>query len=615
MKKLAPGQLKEIVSSHEKWLESGGAQGKMADLRGADLRKTKLQKANLQEAVLQGADLQGADLRGANLQDALLKSANLQDANLEGAHLQRANLQEANLENANLVKADIHNANLQGTNLRESNLQNADLREANNLSPKQLAGSNLTGVALPKYVGVEGLERAAEASKNAKRLFQFMLWGCIYAWLTIAGTNDVKLLTNSASSPLPIIGTVIQIVWFYFAAPILLLACYGYFHIYLQSLWEELAYQPAIFPDGKRLDEKAYPWILNGFVYTFFKRLRDERPHLAGLKSFISILLAWGVVPITLGLFWWRYLTRHDWGVTTLHIILLLVSLWAGSRFYFLSAATFRGEKKFSWRQALAHMENRVVAGTMLVLIVVLIPIYSLGAINRSYPKPLDYLFSCTVADFRGSDVSTKPPNWDGKIEDVKGAILKGRNLQSVRASRAFLVKADLREANLVSADFWEANLRKANLQKANLKGAYLSGANLQEIDLELVNLQGAYLTGANLKKANLQRANLQGASLGDANLRGANLWKANLKKANLWLANLHKASLIWADLEDAKLEGANLQGANLQGANLKGTNLQGAHLEGADLTDATDLTHKQIESAYTDERTKLPAYLQASRD
>ena len=85
-----------------------------------------------------------------------------------------------------------------------------------------------------------------------------MLLGCVYSWLTIATTTDVKLLTNTASSPLPIIGTEIPIAWFYIAAPLVLIALYLYFHFYLQGLWESLASLPAIFPDGKRLDERAY---------------------------------------------------------------------------------------------------------------------------------------------------------------------------------------------------------------------------------------------------------------------------------------------------------------------------------------------------------------------
>jgi hypothetical protein len=49
----------------------------------------------------------------------------------------------------------------------------------------------------------------------------------VYSWLTIATTTDVRLVTNSASSPLPIIGTEIPVVGFYWA-PALLLAMYLY---------------------------------------------------------------------------------------------------------------------------------------------------------------------------------------------------------------------------------------------------------------------------------------------------------------------------------------------------------------------------------------------------
>ncbi len=97
-----------------------------------------------------------------------------------------------------------------------------------------------------------------------------MLLGCAYAWLTIATTTDARLLTNSASSPLPIIGTDIPIAWFYWAAPVLLLGLYSYFHLYLQRLWEGLSELPAVFPDGKALHKNAYPWLLNGLVRAHF---------------------------------------------------------------------------------------------------------------------------------------------------------------------------------------------------------------------------------------------------------------------------------------------------------------------------------------------------------
>ncbi|MFQ5914720.1 MAG: pentapeptide repeat-containing protein [Nitrospinota bacterium] len=131
------------------------------------------------------------------------------------------------------------------------------------------------------------------------------------------------------------------------------------------------------------------------------------------------------------------------------------------------------------------------------------------------------------------------------------------------------------------------AILDGADLRRANLFKIKLRGAGLRRADLE-----GAILGEASLEKADLFRANLEGANLGEAKLEGADLFGANLKGANFFRA----------DLEGAFLWGANLKGANLGGANLKGANLCGANLKGVKF-----ITRKQIESAVTNERTRLP--------
>ena len=130
-----------------------------------------------------------------------------------------------------------------------------------------------------------------------------MLLACVYSWLTIATTTDARLLTNSASSPLPIIGTEIPIAYFYWAAPFILVALYVYLHFYLQRLWDGLAGLPAIFPDGKRVDQRAYPWLLNSLVRQHFDLLKD-RSLIAKSEELITIFLAWWVVPLTLIGFW-----------------------------------------------------------------------------------------------------------------------------------------------------------------------------------------------------------------------------------------------------------------------------------------------------------------------
>ena len=53
--------------------------------------------------------------------------------------------------------------------------------------------------------------------------------------------------------------------------------------------------------------------------------------------------------------------------------------------------------------------------------------------------------------------------------------------------------------------------------------------------------------------------------------------------------------------------KGTNLANADLTGADLNQAELVQANLRGADLSEARDLTQKQVDSAYGDEKTKLP--------
>jgi uncharacterized protein YjbI with pentapeptide repeats len=64
---------------------------------------------------------------------------------------------------------------------------------------------------------------------------------------------------------------------------------------------------------------------------------------------------------------------------------------------------------------------------------------------------------------------------------DLRGADLRGANLEEADLSGANLADADLREADLGWAGLFRADLRKADLGGANLEGADLSRADLYE--------------------------------------------------------------------------------------------------------------------------------------
>lgn len=498
-----------------------------------------------------GRHFTGAKLANVDLSGSDLRNANLTDADLTGINLEHADLSDANLQGATLLRGK----------LRDANLENADLSRAVGLLPAQLAGTNLAGARLPEKFGdFDGLRVVEEESKNARTLFFGTLLSCVYGWLTIASTSDVLLLTNSASSPLPIIGASIPIVSFYVVGPLILLLLYIYLHLHLQRLWERLADLPAVFPDGRSLGKRAYPWLLTGLVYSYNPYLKDRRPPLSRLQSAVSLLIAWWLMPLTIALFWLRYLRRHDWIGTVLHIVVLVGAIAAGVILYRLAVSTLRGQRRNPVPlKNLFTQTATFVRALWIALLAAMIYILSLGAIEgvppeyeiaggeksliqadvtptdvrRWVPRLLQALGNKSFADLREVDVSTRLQNWKGQEEDeltmVKRGRLRGANLRFADATRGFLVGADLSRANLQGSYLFHANLRRAELTWADLKESFayeadLQGANLQNADLRGVDFTGANLSGANLKGARLDNANLENSNLNKTNLSGTSL-------------------------------------------------------------------------------------------
>ncbi|MDX1482975.1 MAG: pentapeptide repeat-containing protein [Alphaproteobacteria bacterium] len=461
------------------------------------------------------------------------------------------------------------------------------------------------------------MARAEEISRIARPIFIGLLVGCVYSWLTIATTTDARLLTNSASSPLPIIGTEIPIAGFYWVAPILLLGVYLYLHLYLQRLWTGLSELPAVFPDGRPLDKRVYPWLMGGLVRGHFKGLKDDRTLLTRVENWTTIALAWLIVPTTVLLFWGRYLPRHDWFGTSLQISVLWLAIAVAVIFYRRMRAKLRGLTRREtgpapvWEGAVYLSPLKSIFVLSLILVAIGSVVVSCGAIEGKVERNLagivgrwndpatwvPYAFNSvgyrTYADVALRDVSTKPTGWTGlsardknkldksllekaraELAQVKGAQLRAADLRYANATNAFLSKADLNDADLRGARLGHAALRETQLKNADLRGAYLVNADLRDADLQGAKLQRAHLARARLRGANLQETSLQGANLESADLRGAVLWRADLRGVRF--------GTVFSRLPNTNLSGANL-GASL------------------------NLTKRQLHKACGDHETKLP--------
>ncbi|MDO8055926.1 MAG: pentapeptide repeat-containing protein, partial [Candidatus Hermodarchaeota archaeon] len=334
-----------------------------------------------------------------------------------------------------------------------------------------------------------------------------------------------------------------------------------------------------------------------------------------------------------------------------------------GIWFLKLTRQTLQGKTsaRLGRRKALWDIKNYLRGAALVATSAVFffISLYGMN-IGRSYNLGIFHLIAFTgyrpYAELSKADLSTKPPNWAGKEEQidlVKGARLEGANLQYASGYNAFLVKADLRGADLSHGEFQSADLRRANLEWADLEWANLmladmTGANLDHADLQRADLSGVVgltpnavrkafnwmlaeydeelaqelglpsgygrwnpnfrgydFRGTTMIGADLQGADLSEAKLEDVFLKGAILIEANLKRANLRKADLQEADLKGANLEEASLANASLAFATVEEANLRGADISGAYLR-----TSKGLTQEQLDDACGDEKTDLPSGL-----
>jgi uncharacterized protein YjbI with pentapeptide repeats len=407
----------------------------------------------------------------------------------------------------------------------------------------QLGGADVTNAILPGEIkSFEGLKTVEEASKISKRLFTMLLSALGFSLLTILATKDVPLLTNSTTLPLPIIQAPVPLASFYWITPILITGFFLYFLLNLLHLYKLISRLPAVFPDGTPLDEKMYPWLLNTLVREFFPILKEKKINLFLWRKIIIGFLTWWFTPIVLVYFWFRYLPRHDFMWSYLHISCIALVVFLAIDVYFKTIQTLKNNPKYL--QPLKYICQISGVALSLVLLVNITDHPQLennGNPNRKPPYPYQdvgiyYLNTWLKANFAEQDVSHKPANWSKEqpTEVVNGASLEGANLDYANAKGTFLVRAKLSGASLKHAHFDGANLTGADLTKANL-----TETNFTEADLTKANL-----TKANLTEANLTEANLTGATLDETNLTEATLYNVNITGVTFHNTNLTGATL-----------------------------------------------------------------------
>ena len=395
---------------------------------------------------------------------------------------------------------------------------------------------------------------------------------------------------------------------------------YFTFHFHLQRLWNAALELPAVFPDGRALGQTA-PRIIAGLLGAHFRWMNREGAGALAVEKIISLLLAYGVAPAVMLLYWARYLTLQDFHGTTLQALVAAAAV--GITLYVMTRVG-RPQEKWALEEKpvrrftdkLKTVNFAAVTGGFCVFLLLLsvgtlkgiprekalAPQFMTFDVRRWAPSFLSVFGLDPWARLPEAVISTAPQNWSGsddQVSPVEGAQLNGRSLRYAEAygiflANAHLFRSDLQGAFMSEADLRGADLSQSSLRLADLDRARMSHSNLNRADLSGANLARADLRNADLSYASLDKATMVDAQLGSASFYGAHLPFASLVRANLEKADLRGANLEGADLEHADVQQAYLWSAKLPGAHLRNTQLQGAILIGADLQGA-DLGEAQL--------------------
>jgi uncharacterized protein YjbI with pentapeptide repeats len=280
---------------------------------------------------------------------------------------------------------------------------------------------------------------------------------------------------------------------------------------------------------------------MNDFVRAHFTKLNKGRPFLSYFQAWVSTLLAWWLVPITLFLFWGRYMRRHELFWTICHAFLLAVAIISAVRLYRIAGETLRGNEResFSWKDVISRRSTyvRLAFATTLIAVLVVISVSAIyGSANSSMSRMMEAAGYSLFANINNADVCIKPPNWTGKsvaeLDLVTGANLAWKDLRHAHGYQSFFVHANLEGSQMEESSLVFADFRRASARGIHLDDALMLSSRLNEADLTVASMKRANLSKASLVSSELSQAHLENAKFSETDLTAARLVGSNLTSA-----------------------------------------------------------------------------------
>ncbi len=440
-------------------------------------------------------------------------------------------------------------------------------------------------------------------TNNARNTWFALLAALVFVGVTLLSVKPIDFYGVGRATQLPLVGVSVPTNFFFYAAPALTVAIYGYFHLYLIRLWDALSEAPARI-NGTRLSDAAAPWLITDSAVAIRQWLRRDycsTPRtLSFPNGFWNLCLAWIAGHIVLFFLWYLSLPARDTVMSGISAFTLIL----GQIFGTTSAIQLYRRMR---RPPPEDRETERQRVALWVALVYLLP--AIFLISHTWHATWPTGRSPAVLDLTGEEIVKRPAGWkpyalakidffqnwckrDAKIPCIETQLTPDQQgaFQNEWSERRKIALADLQKPEWSQPSSTRImDLRDAQMISSFLSGARLIGAQMDRANLSGAQMEGAVLSGAQMEGADLFRAQMEGADLSFAQMEGADLFRAQMEGAVLSGAQMEGAVLSGAQMEGAVLSGAQMEGAVLSFSHLTGTPDQPTVLESTNLSAGTN--------------------------
>jgi hypothetical protein len=177
------------------------------------------------------------------------------------------------------------------------------------------------------------VERINALTRNARATWFTLLAALVFVGITLMGVEHIDFYGVDRATTLPVVNIDVPTPYFFFIAPCLIAAIYGYFHLYMIRLFDALGAAPDRL-NSIRLGDAIAPWLVADAALDYRARKRNDNsttPRVLEIpETLLNLLLASGFGLVVRAFLYWLSLPARSFVMSGIALASLAVSLFAG---------------------------------------------------------------------------------------------------------------------------------------------------------------------------------------------------------------------------------------------------------------------------------------------